>query len=171
MSKSRVSKPAKVAKSLEEIEGVMSQLAKDDARLQKINASMDEAITAIRKKNEAEIASLTASIETGHEDLETFATANKDLFKTSKTKDFPHGSIGYRTGTPKVKQLRKLTLQQVLELCKKKLKPYVRVKEELDKQKLIADRDNKDVKKHLDYCGIEIVQEETFFVDLKKEGE
>ena len=166
----RVKKAAKTAKTREEIEGVMSDYATAESKYQKLTASMELAITAIRDKNEAELTELKSMINEKVDDLQLFAETNPDLFEKVKSLDMVHGSIGFRTGTPKLKLLRKLTLKDVLILIKKKLPNYIRVKVELSKDKLISDREKKEVNKHFDYCGIEVVQEETFFVELKKEG-
>lgn len=166
----RVKKQVKPAKSQEEIEIVISEYATADAKYKKIIATIEQTITALREKHEDELIDLKTTIQEKVEDLQTYATANPDLFKDKKSVDLVHGSIGFRTGTHKLQTLRKLKWDDVLPLIKKKLPTYVRVKEELAKDKLIADRDDKKVSKYFDYCGIEVVQDETFFVELKKEG-
>jgi Bacteriophage Mu Gam like protein len=81
-----------------------------------------------------------------------------------------HGLIGFRTGTPKLKTLKKFTWGAVTEQLKSYLPEYVRTVEEPAKDKLLADRDNEEVNTLFKKCGIEVAQDETFFVELKKEG-
>ena len=46
---------------------------------------------------------------------------------------------------------------------------FVRQTEELDRQKLILERDDNDTQTALQKCGLQIVQEETFFVSVPEE--
>lgn len=46
---------------------------------------------------------------------------------------------------------------------------YVRQTEEIAKDKLLADRDVEEVSGKMSKCGIQVVQEETFYVEPKKE--
>lgn len=49
---------------------------------------------------------------------------------------------------------------------------YIRTKEEVAKDKMpLADKDNKDIKELITQCGIEIVQEESFYIEPKEEDE
>ncbi|WP_154655738.1 hypothetical protein [Xylanibacter oryzae] len=40
----------------------------------------------------------------------------------------------------------------------------------LAKDKILADKDNKDTKELITQCGIKIVQEESFYIEPKEEG-
>ena len=51
------------------------------------------------------------------------------------------------------------------------LPEYIRVSEELAKDRLLADRDKEEVAEQLSKCGMTIVQDETFYVEPKKENE
>lgn len=59
----------------------------------------------------------------------------------------------------------------VLQLLKKFGKDYIRTAPEVAKDKLLADREDKKCQKVMTDCGIEVVQDETFFVEPKKEKE
>ena len=101
-----------------------------------------------------------------------------------------HGTIGFRTGTPKLKTLKGFTWASALQLVKRFLPSYVRQAEEIAKDKLLADRDIeleplplhdlspaevsssagvRSMRSVLSECGIEVVQDETFYVEAKKE--
>ena len=96
-------------------------------------------------------------------------------------KNEAHGTIGFRTGTPKLKLLRGFTWISALPLVKEFLPDYVRQSEEVAKDKLLADRDadvmtagdplgpGTPMKEQMAKCGIQVVQEEAFFVEPKKE--
>ena len=80
-----------------------------------------------------------------------------------------HGVIGFRTGTPKLKTLKGFTWGAVTNLLKEFLPAYVRVTEEPAKDKLLADRDNEEVSGMFTRVGIAVAQDETFYVEPKKE--
>ena len=94
-----------------------------------------------------------------------------------------HGVIGFRTGTPKLKTLKGFTWASALELVKRFLPGYIRQTEEIAKDKLLADRYDEVDFPHSDgsgfvamplttamgECGIQVVQDETFFVEPKSE--
>lgn len=157
-------------KTFEEAESVMAEYATADARLQAINARMDEQITAIRNKFAGDIAELTETREEKLNELHFFAESNAQLFEKKKSLDMTHGVIGFRTGTPKLKASKRFTWGGITELLKVYLPTYVRTVEEPAKDKLLADRNEEKVAKLFSKVGIEVVQDETFYVELKKEG-
>ncbi len=154
----------------EKMETAIAEYAKADAKLAKINAGMDEQFTRIREKYQDEISTLTDVKEKNFEIVQAFAQENRDeLFSKKKSMESPHGIFGFRTGTPKLKTLKGFTWASALELIKVYLPGYVRKTEETAKDKLLADREIKKVAENLSKCGIEVVQDETFFIELKKE--
>lgn len=80
-----------------------------------------------------------------------------------------HGVIGFRTGTPKLKTLKGFTWASALQLVKEFLPSYLRQTEEIAKDKLLADRDVENIVPQMNKCGIQVVQDETFYVEPKKE--
>lgn len=167
----RVKKPVMAVKTIEEAEQALAEYAKADARIAKINATMDEQFTAIRAKYADELQELNDKKEEKLDELHFFAESNAQLFDKKKSLGMAHGIIGFRTGTPKLKPMKRFTWGAILEQLKEYLPAYVRSVEEPAKDKLLADRENEAVKKYFPKCGIEVVQDETFYVDLKKEGQ
>ena len=159
--------------------------AKADASINKINADNELQSPNIRQKHQAELKRLTAERDSSFEMLQAFATENQtELFSKKKSLDMAHGTIGFRTGTPKLKTLKGFTWASALELVKAFMpSSYIRKVEEIAKDKLLADRDLEDVKitesglmeqevtmkEAMAKCGIQVVQEETFYVEPKKE--
>lgn len=165
----REKKPVMAVKTIEEAEVALAEYATADARLAKITATMDEQITAIRKKYADQIQDLTDTRDEKLDELHFFAESNAQLFDKKKSIIMSHGVIGFRTGTPKLKTLKKFTWGSITELLKIHLPTYVRTVEEPAKDKLLADRVDENVSKLFPKVGIEVVQDETFYVDLKKE--
>ena len=172
--------------SREAADDAFAKYAKSDAQIQKINAEIDLQCAKIREKHAAELASLGEERDKAFETLQAFAMENQaELFTKKKSLEMAHGTIGFRTGTPKLKTLKKFTWASALLLAKKFLPDtYIRQTEELAKDRLLADRDLKEVrivnpfdgservvamKEAMAECGIQVVQDETFYVEPKKE--
>jgi phage host-nuclease inhibitor protein Gam len=103
------------------------------------------------------------------ERLQAWADANPADFHNAQTLDLTHGRIGYRTGMPALKTLAGWTFDRVLERLKNlSWTHFIRVKQEVDKQAIIAQREQL-TEDDLRGLGVRVVQEETFFVEPKLE--
>jgi phage host-nuclease inhibitor protein Gam len=172
--------------SREQADEAFATYAKNDAQLQKINAEIELQCAKVREKYADRIATLTADRDQAFDTLQAFATENQaELFAKKKSLEMAHGTIGFRTGTPKLKTLKGFTWASALELAKRFLPfTYIRQTEEIAKDKLLADRDLKEVAVYdtpngdvrevsmteaMAVCGIQVVQDEAFYVEPKKE--
>lgn len=170
--------------SREAADEAFATYAKSDAQIQKINAEIELQCAKIREKYADKLATLGAEKDKAFDVLQSFATENQaELFTKKKSLDMAHGIIGFRTGTPKLKTLKGFTWASALTLVKKFMPGYVRTSEEIAKDKLLADREleavefieNEITKKQVPMgtamaeCGIMVAQDETFYVEPKKE--
>jgi len=154
--------------TMERANELFADYAEADAKLQKINAEMDIQLTKIREKYADKQAELCQIKEYAFERLQHFALQNPDLFEKKKSLDFAHGKLGFRTGTPKVLCMFKKWEDAFVKI--KQLFPeFIRVKEEVDKEAIIAHKDNEEIAKHYPMLGVKVVQEETFYIEPKKE--
>lgn len=168
----------------EAADNAFATFAKTDAGINKINADIELQCAKIREKHQAELTQLTQQRDQAFDILQAFATENQaELFTKKKSLDMAHGTIGFRTGTPKLKTLKGFTWASALTLVKKYIPGYVRTSEEIAKDKLLADREletvefieNEITKKRIPMCdamaecGIIVAQDETFYVEPKKE--
>lgn len=169
MGTKREKKPVMKPASMEEVEQLFATYADADAKIVEINAKIDQKMTEIREKYADELRELSDKREDCFNAIQVFAESREDLFTGKKSIDLSHGTIGFRTGTPKLKLRKGFQWGSALELLKKFLPSYVRTAEEPAKDKLLADRDQPEVNEHLKTCGIEVVQDETFYINLKKE--
>lgn len=171
MSK-RISKKVVNNVTAESFDEAFSVYAAADAREASINAKMDEQFTKIREKYADELAQCKDEKERTIETLETYCHENYDaLFPKKKSYDTVHGVVGFRTGTPTLKTRKGFTWSSVLELLKVKLPSYVRTKEEPNKELLLANREQPEVVTAMPSIGVEVIQAESFFIELKKEAE
>ena len=160
--------------------------AKSDAQIQKITADIELQCAKIREKYADKLATLGDEKDKAFDTLQAYATENQaELFTKKKSLEMAHGVIGFRTGTPKLKTLKGFTWASALQLAKKFLPfSYIRQTEEIAKDKLLADRDLKEVavydtqtgdprevtmREAMAACGIQVTQDETFYVEPKKE--
>ena len=167
----RVKKPVMTVKTIEDAEGAMAEYSIADAKIRKINAKMDEQITAIRQKYADEIQEQISKRDNHLDDLHLFAESNPQLFEKKKSLELTHGVLGFRTGQPKLKLAKKMNWQGVLELLKLKAKDYVRTVDEVAKDKLLADREEPATKLILKEVGVEVAQDETFYIEPKQESQ
>ncbi|KAA6346409.1 hypothetical protein EZS27_006059 [termite gut metagenome] len=170
MTKTREKKVVITGVTRERMEEAFGMFASSDAQLQRINATMDVAITKIREKYADELARLQVQKDEMFGILQTYASENRDdLFSKKKSMETAHGVLGFRTGTPKLKTRKGFTWGAVLELLKEFNPSYVRMTEEIAKDKLLADRENEDMPELMQKTGIKVEQDETFYVEPKKE--
>ena len=148
----------------------LAAYATADAKRNKILSELDLKITELREKY-AERAKPYADECEGHfEVVQTFCEENKaQLFDKKRTVETVHGNVGFRLGTPKLKLMPKMNWEKVLDNLKHYLPEYVRTITEPAKDRLLADRDMEGVAEKFPKVGIMVGQDETFFIELKKE--
>jgi phage host-nuclease inhibitor protein Gam len=153
----------------EDAENYFAEYAAADARVQQITAKMDVEITRIREKYADDLTRLNEQKQSAFEKLQHYALNAPEKFVKRKSLEMTHGIIGFRTGTPSLKALKGQTWASVLQLVKSFLPEYVRVKEEVDKEALLNERDNPEVANKFTQIGVRVEQSETFYVEPKKE--
>lgn len=166
----------------EQANDAFANYAKADAQINKINADVELQCAKIREKRADELTRLSDEREKAFDTLQAYAVENQaELFTKKKSLEMTHGTIGFRTGTPKLKTLKGFTWASALQLVKEFLPGYVRQTEEIAKDKLLADRDSevmvtgdplgpgKPMREQMAKCGIAVTQDETFYVEPKKE--
>ena len=156
----------------EQAEQAFADFAAADAKVQNLTSKMDIEMTRIREKYAEQLAELETKKSEAFDLMQAYAVENKDeLFSKKKSVESAHGVFGFRTGTPKLKNLKGFTWAAVTNLCKELLPSYIRTSEELAKDKLLADRELPEVVEYFPKIGVQVVQDETFFVEPKKESD
>jgi phage host-nuclease inhibitor protein Gam len=161
----KLNQSATALKSRDQVETVLREIAQVTLKRNQAQLKMDELITNIRTRYEELIGDCTTHLESQTELIRAWAEANPSEFK-GKSADFVHAQIGWRTGQPTLKTLAGWTWDRVLEKLKGFLPQYIRVKEEVNRQAIIADREGLTAE-HLKSIGVRVVQEESFFIDPK----
>lgn len=144
----------------EHCEDAFAQYNKCISDLQVLEGKLNNELTAVKAKYEAKIAQLQEQKDEHFEMLQAYAESVPDQFADKKSLDFTFGTIGFRTGMPQLALRKGFKWAGVLELIKKYQPKYIRVKEEPNKEALLADRTTVD----LSAVGLEVKQDETFYV-------
>lgn len=155
--------------SPEQAEKVLGDYAQADARIQELTAEMDQKITSIRDKYADRLTELSEKKDEASKILHFYAEKNRDMFSKKRSLEMSHGKIGFRMGTPKLKTKKGFTWASVMELCKEFAPDWVRVKEEPNKELILANREVEGMDKLIDKVGVIVDADETFFIELKKE--
>lgn len=178
MSKNRIkSTTSPSSLSRDQIESLVSDIAslKNNQRI--ITAKMDDEIQSARDRHESGLAAIADDLKQKTAIVQAWAESNPAEFGKRKSIEFGSGIIGFRTGTPKLKLLLKWKWDMVLQALKAAAwgREYVRTKEEIDKESLIRDAQHPDplitdrliTEPDLRRIGVQIVQDETFYVEPK----
>jgi phage host-nuclease inhibitor protein Gam len=170
MAKSRTKKLVQTGITGEQMEQAFSDYSISDAKIQVITSRMDVEITRIREKYQDDLQKWGEMREKNFDILQSFAMERREeLFTKRKSMETVHGVFGFRTGTPKLKTLKGYTWGAVTNLLKEFLPGYVRTTEEPAKDKLLSDREDPEINKLFPRIGVFVDQDETFFVEPKKE--
>lgn len=153
----------------QQAEDAFAEFSRAQSNLKKVEAEMEIKITAVRENYSTAIDAYTKAKDEKFAVLQTYALENEGLFDKKKSLVLTHGVIGFRTGTPALKTLKGFTWKSVVNLVKEFLPDYLRTVEEVNKEALLAQRDNEEVNKQFTKCGVEVKQDENFFVEPKEE--
>lgn len=148
-----------------------SSYAAAHVKLAKVEAKMNEEINRVKEKYMDEVTTLTDEKAEQFCVLESFATHQKSNWGKKKSLDMLHCIIGFRTATPSVTKNKKFTWDAVLTLMKKNkiFSKFVRTKEEVNKEAILAERNEAVLNQLKEECYISIEQAENFFVEPKVE--
>lgn len=156
--------------SREAAEEALGAYAKAQAEMAKVTAEIELACAKIRDKYQERLSKLQGEQEENFDILQAWATESQgELFQKKKSVEMVHGTIGFRTGTPKLKTLKGFTWASALQLVKEFLPGHIRTTEEIAKDKLLADREDAEVAPLMGRCGITVVQDESFYIEAKSE--
>lgn len=151
--------------------------AKAKAESDKVQAEIERRCAEIRERYARQLGDLDLEKQEAFAQLQCYAQENPDLFEKRRSLEMAHGVIGFRTGMPQVKTVRPFTWASALELIKRHMPEYIRSKEEVAKDKLLADKESGrtflmgaeelPMSEAMLRCGLAVVQEETFYVEPK----
>lgn len=168
--------------SKQQAEEAMKEYAEAYAEKLGLAAEMDLRLAEVRQEYAKQLEDVDNRMKESFELMNAYANENRDQeFSKKKSMELMHGTIGYRTGTPKLKTMKGFTWASCTTLAARLLPGlYMRTKEpEIAKDMILADRNEEHVtllsgdegsmKDALERCGMYVVQEDTFYVEPKTE--
>jgi phage host-nuclease inhibitor protein Gam len=158
--------------TLEQAQEASRLYAVRQTQLASIEAKMNTEINKVKEKYQDQVTELKELLDEPVAILESYATASKDGWK-KKSMELLHTVIGFRTNPPKVNKKAAFTWKAVLELLQQhKMKRFIRTVEEINKEEILAldaEKDKAVLNQLQENAGVFIDQDETFYVELKKE--
>jgi phage host-nuclease inhibitor protein Gam len=149
-----------IPQSREEAIEAVAEMGRRQRERERIQATMNDEIAGIKTAYEEEARPHNEAIQALKEGIHTWCEANRAQLTNGgkvKSANLASGDVGWRTTPPRVKVTG---LQAVIELIKSlKLLQFLRVKEEINKEAMLADPESAQRIK-----GVEIVQIEEFWV-------
>ena len=166
--KNRITKRLPAVRSRAEMENLVGDIASFKNEEQALKAEMDKRIQEVRTSYEESLARLADEINLRMPAAEEWARANPAEFGKLRSIDMTHAEVGWRTGQPQLKTRSGWTWDRVLERLEAfaQYAGFIRVKKEVDKQAIIAARENL-LPGDFEQMGVRVIQEESFYVDPK----
>jgi phage host-nuclease inhibitor protein Gam len=165
MSKSRIKTPISAIRTRDEMETLVGQITALKTREQQVTGQMNEQITRLRRDYELTLGGIAVQIEEKTAIAKAWADSNAPEFGNRKSIAMTHGDVGWKIGNPALKTMSGWTWDRVLEHLKiRGWSRYIREKQEVNKEALIADRVG-EYADNLKQVGVRVVQAETFFIE------
>ena len=159
-------------KTRDELESVMGEYAAAYIECEKLKLEMEKELNAVRQRFEYAIAQHSEVCDGLFEDIQAWAVLNPGEFTGKKSIDTLHGTIGFRTSPPAVKQVPGVKVEHTIgKLLADRMICWIRTKDELDKDAILADYSAKATGdgQLMDY-GLKVEQKETFYAEVRHEA-
>ena len=169
MKKSRIKKTLPTITTRDEAESVVGEIALVTANRDRHARNMDLDLASIRDRYMPNLLVYEADLKEKTDALCTWAQAHPEEFpKGRKSIAFIQGTLGFRTGNPKLALFsRKWNWDKVLAaLMTLGGQLFIRTKDEVDKDRLLKDHASKSIDDTwLCSVGCKVTQDESFFVE------
>ncbi|MDR3427826.1 host-nuclease inhibitor Gam family protein [Silvimonas sp.] len=174
MKKSRIKITLPNITTRDEAESVMNELALAETNKRTLTSRLDAAVLKLQDEAAVGIGECDTSIAAKVDALRAWAESHPEDFpKDRKSIVFLSGTLGFRTGTPKLALLsRAWKWEMVLNAVLARAFAFTRTTTELDKEAILAFAASEPDKEALETkvlkpIGVKVVQEESFYVEPK----
>lgn len=162
---------ANVIATREELEATMGIYAEQTLEFDRLTVEMEQRLAQIRAEYEGRMAECVERADAAFADLEAYAALHKADFEERRSLELLHGSMGYRTGTPAVKQCPGVKAEHSVELLAAGRPEWTRRVTTVDKESILAElAGNPSRNDVLRPYGLQIVQGEQFWAEVKREN-
>lgn len=152
----------------EQMESLVGEIAGLTIVRDKCKALLDARIKRLRDEAESTFVAIDSALGSKLAVARDWATAHRHDFRDKKSLEMVHAIVGWRTGMPKLKPIKGHTWEEVCEHLVAQCLGFVRTIKEVDKEAIIAARDNLG-ESGLSELKVRVIQDETFFVEPKRE--
>lgn len=152
----------------DEMESLIGEISSLKINEIKIKADLDTALQSVRERYESGLTAIGERLEEDMTAAREWAEDNyEEAFGARKSIEMLHATVGWRLGNPTLKTISGWKWIHVLEELKRRgIAAYIRIKEEINKQAIIDDRDELGASA-LREMGVKIEQVDEFFVEPK----
>ena len=168
MTTARIKKTGPILQSRSDMEGCVGRICTLTIEQDALTAAMDLQLVQIREGYEERLGDIAVELKNEMLAAEDWSAHNPDQFGAKKSIEFVHGAAGYRTGMPQCKPLKGWTWEKVKANLLAHAWGFIREITQVDKDSLIAAREVLGPQ-GLAERGVQVVQEESFFVEPKRE--
>ena len=152
-----------------QFEEAMAHYAEARERTQAINKAIEVEINDILSTYTDELMCLNQTSDKAYHIIKSYCMFHKhELFQKRRSIGTPFGIVGFRLGTPRLKSKKGTNWNDVVMQLKEKLPDYVRTVQVPAKNELLANRHSADVAPFLNEVGVQVVQDDLFFIDTKQ---
>lgn len=167
MKTKKIDKQTQVTTS--DFEDAIEKYVNAEKREREIQNIIEEEINEVLEKHSLELELVTTTRKNMFEKAQRYCNQQKDaLFNKRRSIATLHGLAGFRLGKPRLKTEKGSNWNLILDALKQKLPAYIRTIEEPAKDLLLAHRNTETVAPVLVELGIEVVQDELFYIETKK---
>ena len=158
----------------EELEAALGRYAEAMLQHEALTVDLEERVRQVRAEYEERFAPLAATGEAILKDMAAWAALNPERFAEKKSLELLHGTVGFRTGMPRVALERGRKEEDVVAdmLDSGDAEAFLRRVVELDRQRIIAawlGADGAAAEAMLGRFGIGVTQTERFYAEIKRE--
>ena len=166
----RIKLKSPAVKTRAEMETLLREIAGLKLNEKLLTASLDAELRSVRDEYQGRLDTLAEVLTLKTDAARRWAETHPAAFGQRKSLELLHGVIGFRTGAPKLKTVLKFKWDGVLDALRHAAwgAAYIRVKEEINKEQIIADVNARILSEaDLRKAGAQVVQEELFYVEPK----
>ena len=150
-----------------DLELAVASFAQKSAALTQGKVALNNELISTRDKHQPELTQLQPQRDNALTDVQKIAETNrKKLFSRNKSVHTSFGVVGFRKKRMQFKLATGETTESVLKKMRTVCPQLIITKEVISKNVLYAARNTPNFRSEMAQCGIEIVEEENFYIKL-----
>ena len=152
-----------------DLEREMKRYASSERALIALQKEMDEKLEHLRASYRNKMASYMQLQAMACSSLTDAAYRYYDLwFSKEKKMELSHGCFGFYKEAPRLIKQRGKTWEQIIQTCEQQAPTFLSPKKELSHEKILAQRHIPAVQSLISLVGLQVVEDEFFFIRSKE---